>query len=407
MIIVRFQAENVKKLKVVEITPEGNVVVIGGKNCAGKSAVLESIMAALAGKKKLPPKMLREGAKKGFIELDLGDIMVKRTFTKSGNSSLKVFNKGGAVFSSPQKMLDKLLGNIAFDPLEFSRMSTKEQIEVLKQITGLDFSKLDQKREELYNQRAEVNRDGKRLSAECESIEQQLPDEIPKSEVSVVQLMSQLDAAQATNKANDELRCEFELTTNRIEELRAQYELIGQQIVEETQKQKSLHTAIKKAKNVDIDAIKQQLKSAESNNRVFHLNIKYNELMMQLKQRREQYKELTRDIKDIDRTKEERLENSNLPVDNLTFDDNGVMLNGLPFEQASSSEQLRVSVAIGLAMNPKLKVLLIKDGSLLDEDNLKLISEMAEEADAQLWIERVGIDSNTTVIMEDGNCKDC
>ena len=57
--------------------------------------------------------------------------------------------------------------------------------------------------------------------------------------------------------------------------------------------------------------------------------------------------------------------------------------------------------------DPKLKVLLIKDGSLLDEDNLKLISEMAEEADAQLWIERVGIDSNTTVIMEDGNCKDC
>jgi hypothetical protein len=63
---------------------------------------------------------------------------------------------------------------------------------------------------------------------------------------------------------------------------------------------------------------------------------------------------------------------------------------------------LRVSVAIGLALNPKLRVLLIRDGSLLDEDSLRLIGEMAEKADAQLWIERVE-DGGATVIIEDGS----
>jgi len=57
---------------------------------------------------------------------------------------------------------------------------------------------------------------------------------------------------------------------------------------------------------------------------------------------------------------------------------------------------------MGLAMNPKLKVLLIRDGSLLDEDNLKLIADMAKEADGQVWIERVGKGEEVSVIIEEG-----
>ncbi len=62
-------------------------------------------------------------------------------------------------------------------------------------------------------------------------------------------------------------------------------------------------------------------------------------------------------------------------------------------------------MALGLAMNPKLKVLLIKDGSLLDEDNLAMISKMAEKAGGQIWIERVGLGKEMTVILEDGEVK--
>ena len=60
---------------------------------------------------------------------------------------------------------------------------------------------------------------------------------------------------------------------------------------------------------------------------------------------------------------------------------------------------------MGLALNPKLKVLLIRDGSLLDEANLKMLCEMAQAADAQLWIERVGDGQEVSVVIEDGKVR--
>jgi hypothetical protein len=78
------------------------------------------------------------------------------------------------------------------------------------------------------------------------------------------------------------------------------------------------------------------------------------------------------------------------------------LYRGFPFEQASSAEQLRVSAAIGMALNPELKVMLIRDGSLLDAESLRLLSELAERADHQIWIERVSTGEEVSVVIEDG-----
>ena len=104
----------------------------------------------------------------------------------------------------------------------------------------------------------------------------------------------------------------------------------------------------------------------------------------------------------MDETKQSTMAATEFPIDGLGMDEDGVVYDELPFAQASSAEALRVSVAIGLAMNPKLKVLLIRDGSLLDEDNLRLVAEMAEKHEAQVWIERVGQGEECSVIIEDG-----
>ena len=67
-----------------------------------------------------------------------------------------------------------------------------------------------------------------------------------------------------------------------------------------------------------------------------------------------------------------------------------------------SCERLKVSVAMGLAMNPELKILLIRDGSLLDAKSKATIAAMAAEAGGQLWVECVSKDAECQIIIEDG-----
>ena len=90
------------------------------------------------------------------------------------------------------------------------------------------------------------------------------------------------------------------------------------------------------------------------------------------------------------------------PVEGLGFGPDGVTFNDLPFDQCSSAEQLRISTAIGASQNPKLNVMFIRDGSLLDADSLAAVGEIAERYGSQVWIERVGYGEECSVIIEDG-----
>jgi len=129
MKIVKFRAENFQKLKVVEITPEGNVVITG-KCEQGKTTILDAIHVALDGGK-MPEMPIRTGQKKAVINVDLADddlkkiMKVQRTFTPSG-STITITNEDGFKASKPQDLLDKLVGALAFDPLEFARADSKK-----------------------------------------------------------------------------------------------------------------------------------------------------------------------------------------------------------------------------------------------------------------------------------------
>jgi hypothetical protein len=82
------------------------------------------------------------------------------------------------------------------------------------------------------------------------------------------------------------------------------------------------------------------------------------------------------------------------------------MLSGVPLEQASAAESLRASMAIAIAMNPDFPVALIRDGSLLDENSLRLVEEMAAEKNCQVWVERVGEGEECSVIISEGVIKE-
>ena len=78
-----------------------------------------------------------------------------------------------------------------------------------------------------------------------------------------------------------------------------------------------------------------------------------------------------------------------MPVSGLSFDESEIFYNEIPLAQCSDGEKLMVSLGISMALNPDLRVLRIKDGSLLGPKNMEILKQTVQEKDYQLWIERV------------------
>lgn len=429
MKIVELHSENVKRLSAVNIKPDGSIVVIGGRNGQGKSSVLDSIMYALAGGESLPSKPLRNGTDAGQIVVDLGEMTVTRKFTRDAEgevrSTLEVKAKNGFKASSPQKLLNDMCGKMAFDPLEFSRMRPKQQLDALKELVGLDFTDDDRERANVFQCRSDVNRSIRAKQSELQACP--LIEDAPAQEVSAADLLAELEKRQEHNRAKSSLQAEIQDAEQgarvaasqakacqvRIEELERQLAQARQELVElGNEKQLKLGLAAElqagydAMPTMDCDDIHQQIRDVDRLNAAVRQNAKRAALAESVKSLEAEAETLTGRIKAIDDAKAAKMAAAPFPVTGLGFDADGITLNGLPFEQASSAEQLRVSVAMGIALNPKLRVMLIRDGSLLDEDSLALVATMAEEADAQIWIERVSDGDEVSVVIEDGHVRD-
>ncbi len=427
MKIIELQSENIKRLKAVRIKPDGSLVQITGKNGAGKTSVLDSITMALAGGDVIPEKPIREGEEKAKVVVDLGDIKVTRTWTANDKTYLAVETKEGAKYPSPQALLDKLTGRLSFDPLAFARMEGKKQVETLRQLTGVDFSQVNKKREEAYSERSQVNREIKNLEIRLSS----LPDtDAPDDEVDISFIMEDMDKAQRIKECNNEKRQLFsdlqkehnnyveraESISLSISDIEVQINKLQDQIKHLNEKKsechhlinktadqlKAMHVEIKILGDPNMSIYAEKMKQAHETNGAVRAKRARLALAAEITTQKDLSDALTVKIEGIDKEKEATLSQAKFPVTGLSFDESGVTYNGIPFSQASSAEQLRVSVAMGLALNPKIRVILIRDGSLLDEDNLRVIAEMAEVNDAQCWIERVATDERVGVVIEDG-----
>lgn len=449
MKVVRLQSNNILRLTAVDITPDGNLITIGGKNGAGKSSVLNSIAMALGGASMAPEEPIRRGEVEAKITVNLGDMIVTRRFSRDrlhqdgcasldGNicnctpeytetrSNLTITNKDGAKYPSPQSMLDKLLGRLTFDPLTFAHEDPKRQDETLRKLVNVDVTPIEQLRRKAYDGRASVRKVHDSQLAVAKTMPE-YPD-APAEEISINEISAQMLKAEHLRRAAlsaeqqravaeaslEEARTHVRETTERIAQLQKSLEAEKQMLLARQERSADLSTAYVVADNAfvaakaavpDVSEIQQRLSQIESTNARVRANAARQAAMARVQALADQIEEYDDDIAAAEEAKRVALEDaqSAMPVPGLGLSDNGVTFNGLPFKQASTSEQLRVSVAIGLALNPDLKILLIRNGNLLDDDNLKAVAEQAENADAQIWMEYVTAAADRVQVMiEDG-----
>ena len=410
MKIIEFKAERFKRLAAVEIVPDGDVVVISGRNAQGKSSVLDAIWLALGGapaaKDSATVRPVKDGEKDAVVRVDFGEIVVTRKWTAGGSSTLTVEGSNGKKFSSPQALLDSLVGKLSFDPLAFSRMSPREQRKALVDLVKMDVDPdaIDAERKGIYDERTDANRELKNLEARLSGMKAPEKD-APENETSLASLLDELKSARAEADSQEAQKRALTQMRERASALQAEIEAKQKELSALVEKGRSLAGAVKAFKIPDLDGIAARIQNIEQTNASVRSAKEYRDLSGRIESARKNADSLTERIAALDRKKEQAFEGAKFPVAGLAFDAEGVTYVVIPFGEWSSAEQMRVSIAIAAALNPKIRVIRVSEGALLDSESMAEVERLAKEHDMQIWIERVDESGQVGVVIEDGEVK--
>jgi len=402
MKILRFSASNFKKLVAVEIEPDGNVITITGKNGAGKSSVLDAIVTALGGKNVAPRKPIREGQEKAIIVVETDELVVTRKFTPSG-SYLEVVNMDGFVAKSPQAVLDKLVGAIAFDPLAFCSKSEKEQRQILIELMGVDLATHDKKIAALAEHRKNLM--AQKKTAEIDLARMPYYADAPAEEVSMTSLVAQMKQANEHNAKYRNLQQMADQDMKRLAELLEQMKRLKTEIDDVGAMAKRSQTALSQMQPIDTTQIERQAADLEELNRRVRDNASHDAASAEIGRLADQISAEFQKIKTAEADKANALAEVKLPLEGLSVDETGVLYNGIPLSQVNHARQVEISMAIQMALNPKLKVMLV-NGNGLDDDTFAAITKMVQERDYQLWVEKAGDNGKVGILIEDGLVKE-
>ncbi len=411
--IVELRAENYLRLKAVRIRPDGSVVQIKGRNDAGKSSVLSVITHAIGIKEWTPAVPLRKGEKHGALFLDMGELRITKIFTEGEADRLVFEYKDGSRPRSPQKVLEELRGQM-IDPLAFIRAKDADRLTMMQSLfPDFDFSVYARERQRAYAHRTLLNRQVKQANAAIAELRQTLPPGEKPTPVDVSAIAEQIRQANAANLELDKRAARRERTRMEAEQLFNEAELLRAQAAEKEARAAELQHMVDAANPlpdpVNTAPLEKRLAHSAEIAGVIKEFDDIERMTADATRLKGEADKLTLAIDDLDARKVKAMAGK-LPYPGLsvtsTDDETHVVLNDLPFSQGSQAEQIKAATAIAMRLAPRIKVLLIRDGSLLDTHSMALVAKIAEEHSFQVWVERVTDDnSGAGIMIEDGEVK--
>jgi ABC-type dipeptide/oligopeptide/nickel transport system ATPase component len=409
MRILRLEIEDTLNIKAVSIDTHGKPIVrLTGKNGAGKSSAINAMFYALAGAKGHASEPIRTGAKRATVRVMMGEKEVKLTailkLTADGKPTLDIEASEGSYMKRPQETLNAIIGQLTFDPHAFERMTAKQRLETLKSLVKLDVDPdaLDRANEKDYAERTTWNHRVNSFKERVKTVKESIDETMDVSLVDVSELTGKMASASEHNQALRRIAVQREDETREINNARndaATKRADARLLLEEADSldryadstEKALANAPALGDLIDVTALKQQIDAALLSNSVVEQQLRMRQQMAEAKQELDaasvMSENLTAAIKNRDQEKADAMARAKMPIEGLGFGNGDVTYNGLPFEQSSTGQRLRIAVSIGMAINPQLRVLCIRDAALLDEDSMKVVEDLAEEHDFQVWLE--------------------
>lgn len=403
--LVGLEIQNFKNIGLVELQfdTEGGVFSIMGANGAGKSSVLDAVEAVLGGKQ--APKFdqpIKEGEEESHIIATFDDLVVTRKYNSKG-TSIDIRNAEGLKYPNAS-VLEQLYSKVAIDPYAFSKLDDAEQVTTLLKLIGYDPAVDEAEDRGLRADRVEKGRERDRLKGAVTAFPD-VPADTPDAERSVADLSSQLEQEIAWNGKHDELtngivKRAGDITVKKGEIEKAQAELAALEEAQAEAKTKLEEVGERK----DTAELSTSIATAETVNAAVRNKLAKAAAEAAYQAAEAEYSGFTSKIEAVVKRKQTALAGVTLPA-GLTLDAETFaikMPDGSPFSQASSAEKVKIGFLVGLELAPNLKLMAIRDGSLLDTPTAAAIDALAREHGMTVLLETVNESAEHGVRLVEG-----
>ena len=416
--ITALEAENVKRIKAVALTPSPTgLTIVGGNNNQGKTSVLDALAWALGGDRFRPDAAQRDGAvAPAHLKVKLSNgVVVER---KGKNASLTVTDPTGR--RSGQQLLNAFVEPLALDLPRFMDASDKEKADILLHIIGIgsELHTRDLEIKGLYDKRTFTGQ----LAAQKKHFADELISypEAPDKPISASDLIRQQQDILARNGENQRKRNKLDKLIDeknqlnftlrdldeKIEDLKEEYE---QTQAKFTDLEKQIFQARKSAAQLQDEStaeLEASIRDIEDTNRKVRANLEKARAEDEAAQYSGEYDRLTEAIQQKRADRMALLNGADLPLPGLSVEDGALTYKGKHWRDMSGSDQLRVAAAIVRRLNPDCGFVLLDKLEQMDMTTLQEFSAWLEAEHLQAIATRVSTGSECQIIIEDGMVKD-
>lgn len=416
--ITALEAENVKRIKAVALTPAPTgLTLVGGNNNQGKTSVLDALAWALGGERFRPTAAQRDGAvAPAHLKVTLSNgVVVER---KGKNASLTVTDPTGR--RSGQQLLNAFIEPLALDLPRFMEASDKEKADILLRIIGVgtELHIKDMEIKSLYDKRTFTGQ----LAAQKKHFAEEMISypEAPDEPVSASELIRQQQDILARNGENQRLRAQYaeleQQVQQCVDELKRTRERIAtlQQLADELDakhtklfnQRETARKTVSQLQDESTAELEASIRDIEETNRKVRANLEKSRAEDEAAQYASEYDRLTESIQQKRADRMALLNGADLPLPGLSVEDGVLTYKGKHWRDMSGSDQLRVAAAIVRRLNPDCGFVLLDKLEQMDMTTLQEFSAWLEAEGLQAIATRVSTGSECQIIIEDGMVKD-
>lgn len=409
--IAALEAENVKRIKAVALTPSPTgLTIVGGNNNQGKTSVLDALAWALGGEKFRPTAAVRDGAlAPPHLKVILSNgVVVER---KGKNSSLTVTDPTGQ--RSGQQLLNAFVEPLALDLPRFMQASDKDKADTLLNIIGVGdaLTGLDREIKALYDRRTVIGQIGAQKRHAAEELTE-YPD-APSEPVSAIELIQQQQEILLHNADNQRKRMKLaqleeqeKQLGRRVQELSQELEMVEHQLTAVQQDVQDATKTVAQLQDESTAELEQSIRNVEEINRQVSANLAKSKAQDEAERYAQEYTALTEQIKAKRTARMDLLNGADLPLTGLGVEDGSLTYNGKHWQDMSGSDQLRVATAIVRRLNPDCGFVLLDKLEQMDLATLAEFGSWLQAEGLQAIATRVSTGGECQIIIEDGRVKD-